>query len=222
MAHEFRSFGRGVLLAVDVLAALAACVVVVVVYVAPRALGDYDADARTLALAFGGNPVVELVFAAALPLLAVNALYFLYGRSPARPLAFVPSEAPGGVVKISREALESGLRRAGERPDLGGRLRVAGEHGGLKRIVIRAHFQAPEGASIQEASRELRTALTSRLAEMVRATEGMRADLDIEFIGFSGKLAKGREPSLEAEAPPFTGPRYPLPDDAVTRGDDGR
>jgi hypothetical protein len=218
LAHDIRDFGRRVLVAANVLGALAAACFVVVLYVAPGMVGSYDDVARDVRIPVRASTLWDLVFVVALGLLALNLLYFAYGRRPRAPLHFVPSESPGGVVKVSREALEGGLRAAGESLDVVSRLRVNVEHGAPKRVVVRALFQAPEGVSILEAGHELRSALAGRFQEMVQVTDGVKAEFDIEFVGFSGKLARKREDLPKEEPPPFTGPKYPIPEEDSVRG----
>jgi hypothetical protein len=217
-----RRLGWRLLVTADVLAALAAAASVAVFYVKPGLAGPYDAATGTVQLVVRENTALELVFLIALALLVVNALYFLYGRRPSVPLQYVASEAPGGPMKVSREALEAGLRAAGESLDMVTRLRINVDHGGPRRIVVRAHFQSPEGASIPEASRALRAALAQRFQEMVHVTDGVKTDFDIEFAGFSGRLPPRKaEAEAEEDAESFTGPRYPIrDDDESSRGRD--
>src|SRR5690606_729353 len=129
-------------------------------------------------------------FAAAL--LVGDFLWIVYGGSPRMPTTHVQSETPEGPVKVSREALESGLRAAGEALDEISRLRVAIETVGPtgRRVVVKAQFQAPEGVSLQLANQRLRAALRRRFDELVRLADGGRLDLEIEFVGFQGRLAK--------------------------------
>ena len=185
--------------------------------------GDYDGETKRVSIPLTDNASLELVVFGAALLIVLNVLYVIYRRRPKEPLRFVPSAGPGGPVRIAREALESGLRAAGERLDVVTRLRVTVEHGGVKRILVRAFFQSPDGVAILDASRDLRQALTDRFHEMVRVQDGVRAEFEIEFVGFSGKLAKKPEPAAPPEEPsPFTGPKYPLPEDDPFDGREGR
>ena len=101
------------------------------------------------------------------------------------------------------------------------RLRIAVESGGQKKVVIRGQFQCPEGISNLEASRLLRRALGERFAEMVQLTDGNKVEMEIEFLGFAGKLTRkasetvNPEPEPEPEPPPFTGPKYPIDDEGA-------
>jgi hypothetical protein len=119
-------------------------------------------------------------------------------------------------VRVAREALEAGLRVAGEQLPEITRLRVAVDCGQQKRVLVQGHFQCAEGTSNHNASQRLRTALRERFAEMVHLGDGVRVEFELEFQGFVGKLAKkgaDQRASLEPEPPPFTGPQYPIDDD---------
>ena len=107
------------------------------------------------------------------------------------------------------------MRQAGEALAEITRLRIAVESGGLKKVVIRGQFQCPEGISNLEASRLLRRALGERFAEMVQLTDGNKMEMEIEFLGFAGKLTrKASEPVDPVPEPsPFTGPEYPIDDE---------
>jgi hypothetical protein len=213
LAHDIRSIGRRLLMLANAVFGLGGAAVLVVLYVRPSALGAYDEATQTVRIAVRGSAALELAVVIAVLLLGLTALHLLYGRRPKEPLRFVPSQAPGGVVRVAREALEAALRSAGESLDVVTRLRVAVEQGGLKRILVRAFFQAPEGATIQEASRELRAALAHRFSEMVRLGDGVRAEFEIEFVGFAGRLNRKAEPEAKEEPPAFTGPKYPIGDE---------
>jgi hypothetical protein len=145
-----------------------------------------------------GNGWMQIVALLSTCLLVANIAWLLYGRQPKAPTSHVISETEDGPVKISREALETTLRTAGEALDEISRLRVSVDpSGGSKRILVRAQFQAPDGLSIQDASHKLRRTMGLRFQELVRLSEGTRLEMDIEFLGFSGKLVK--RPAQEAE-----------------------
>jgi hypothetical protein len=120
-------------------------------------------------------------------------------------------------VRVSRDALETGLRQAGEALAEITRLRIAVESGGPKKVLIRGQFQCPEGISNLEASRLLRRALGERFGEMVQLTDGGKVEMEIEFLGFAGKLSRKAsepvDPEPEPEPSPFTGPEYPIDDE---------
>lgn len=217
MAKDLGSLPRRFLLLVNLLAAVAAAVFVVGLFLAPDRFGTYDDAAGTVSLRTRDNRVLELGALAAAALLLVDLWFVIYGRRPRSPLRHVVSEAPGGPVNVSRDALEAGLRAAGESLDEITRLRVGLEAGALKRITVRAHFMCPESVPLQEASRLLRQALAERFRELVRLPEGSKVDFEIEFVGFAGKL--NRKAAAEAPEPPppdsspFTGPQYPIDDE---------
>lgn len=220
MAKDLGTLSRRFLLLANVLAAVVASVVLLMVYLTPEVVGSYDDTTSRVAIRTRGNPGVELATIAAAVLLVFDVLVLFYWRRPRTPLRHVSSEAPGGLVKVSRDALETGLRAAGESLDEVTRLRVAVEPGPAKRVVVRAHFMCPDGVSLQEASRLLRTALTERFRELVRLPEGGKVEFEIEFVGFAGKLArKPVEKKEEPEEPsPFTGPKYPIDDEDPFQG----
>lgn len=154
------------------------------------------------------------VYCGSVLLILANGWALVRRRRP-EALRFVFSEAPGGRVKVAREALETGLRQAGEALEEVTRLRIGIGHGGLKRIRVTGLFQCPEGVNNLAAGQRLRQALTQRFHDMVRPSEGVRVDFDIEFLGFAGRMPKKPEPEpAPEEVPePFTGPRYPIDDD---------
>ena len=122
----------------------------------------------------------------------------------------------------ARGFLRPGLRAAGEALPEITRLRIAVESGGLKKVLVRGQFQCPEGFSNLEASKLLRHALGERFAEMVQLTDGTGVEMQIEFVGFAGKLrAKAPEEPPESEDEPssFTGPQYPIDEGSEERGE---
>lgn len=211
VAQDLRGITGRLLVAAHVLAAAAAALVVVLVYLRPMEVGSFDEVAGTLELPVRGHGGVTLVFWLALALLVADLWYLLRGRQPRQPLRHVISDVEGGTVKVSRDALETGLRTAGESLLEITRLRVIVEQPGLKRLLVRAQFQAPEGVTILEASSMLRLALAQRFHELIRLAEGWRVDYDMEFVGFQGKYQK---PVTDVESSiPFTGPQYPIDDE---------
>lgn len=222
MAHDIRDIGRVALVTTDVLAGVSAAGLAVAFYLAPGEFGAYDPETGTVSLVLADSAAVEITFLIAVLLLAANLLYLVKGRRQARQLHHVQSEADGGVVKVSREALEAGLRASGEAVGDVSRLRVAVGYGGPKRVVVHAHFHAPEGAPILQVAEALREVLRDRYAHMVRSAEGVKTEFDIEFVGFSGKRTRKLE-VVDAEPLPFTGPKYPIPEEggAGERAHDG-
>lgn len=207
---------RGKLLLVaNVLAANAAALAWAVGFAFPTLLGA-SADE----LPEGGILILPLrtstawiVFLLALALLGFNVAHFLRRRTP-NAARFVLSAGPGGTVRVSRDALEDGLRAAGEGLPEITRLRVA-VLSDARTVRVRGQFQCAEGVSNLEASRLLRKALSERFAEMVQLTDGTGVEMEIEFVGFSGRLArKPAGPPPDPEETEFTGPEYPIDDEA--------
>ena len=165
-----------------------------------------------------GNGWMQIVALLTTLLLVANIAWLLYGKQPKAPTSHVISETQDGPVKISREALETTLRTAGEALDEISRLRISVDpSAGAKRILVRAQFQAPDGLSIQDASQKLRRTMALRFQELVQLSEGTRLEMDIEFLGFSGKLSKRPASETEdvetVEPQAFSGPKYPIDDD---------
>ncbi|MHC5065091.1 MAG: hypothetical protein ACYTG5_14085 [Planctomycetota bacterium] len=158
---------------------------------------------------------LQVTFGASLVLLVANILYLVYGRRESDPLAHVVSDAPGGPLMVSREALENRLRQEGESLEEVTRLKVSIASGGPKRLRVHAQFHCPEGVSIQELSRKLRAVLEAKFGELVKLADGGKLATEIEFSGFSGKLAKRQaEEKVGSDEPgPFTGPKYPIDDE---------
>lgn len=204
------------LLLLNLLAAFVSAAFWCFAYVAPDAVGAMTTETPgVVTIAMRDNPVVRFVVVVAAVLLAGDVLWLIYGRQPRVPSNHVLSESPAGPVRVSRDALENSLRLAGETLPEISRLRVTVDpSGGPRRIAVRAQFQAPDGVSIQSTSQELRKAIAARFRELVQLGDGARLEIDIEFLGFAGKLTKrAGEPPRAAEPEAFTGPRYPIEDD---------
>ncbi len=201
------------LLLLNVAAANVAAAVCVIVFLRPSTVAAISVEGqgeRLLALSLGSG-AAWLVFLAAVLLLLLNVWWLFRRKQSEPPLQHVLSEAPGGSVRISREALEGGLRTAGEAVPGITRLRVAIGPGGSRRILVQGQFQCAEGTANLHLSQRLRTALQERFASMVRLPEGVRVEYELEFQGFAGKPQKHKveEPAAE-ESTTFTGPRYPI------------
>lgn len=147
-------------------------------------------------------------------LLAWNFAWLVRARAPAPPTNWVVSDTPSGPVRVAREALESGLQRAGEALPEVTRVRVQVDTRVQKRILVTGQFQCAEGTNNLAASQRLRAAMTDRFGEMVRPADGARVEFDLEFQGFAGKLGKKGVEVPPPEPPPFTGPKYPIDDDS--------
>jgi len=222
MSRNGMKVGGRLLLAANILAANAAAFAWAVSFAFPRALGTSPGElpASGLFLPLHTN-TGWIVLLAALTLLGCNGAYLLRRRL-GEPPGYVLSEAPGGAVRVSRDALETGLRSAGEALPEITRLRVSVESDGAKKVRVRGQFQCPEGIGNLEASRLLRQALDQRFAEMVQLGDGTRVEMQFEFLGFAGKLtrkATDDPPEPEPDEPSFSGPRYPIDDDDEERGE---
>lgn len=222
--RDLKALAGRALLAINLAAAVASAVFVLLVHVAPGAMSlPSHADPGVFRFAVRGEDagLVLPLFAAAL--LLANFLWVVYGTPGGAPATHVTSETATGPVRVSRDALEAGLRSAGESVGDVSRLRIGIEVAGPlgKRIVGRAQFHAPDGASIPDVSQRLRRALQRRFEEMVRLPDGYRLDWEVEFGGFQGKRsrrsdedpAESDSESGEGEDVPFTGPRYPIDDE---------
>ena len=219
MTRDGGTVGGRLLLGANVLFANVAAVLWAVSFAFPSAVGE-SPESGLLTVPMRSR-TAWAVLGAALLLLVCN-VAFVLRRRPREPLRFVQSEAPGGAVRVSRDALEIGLRAAGEALPEITRLRIAVESGGLKKVLVRGQFQCPEGFSNLEASKLLRHALGERFAEMVQLTDGTGVEMQIEFVGFAGKLrAKAPEEPPESEDEPssFTGPQYPIDEGSEERGE---
>lgn len=215
MRSDLRAVFARTLNAAHVAFAVGAAALLVAVWAAPASFGEWDGATLRLSLDpqhATGLRVATLVGAG---LLVLDVLYLLYGRRPRAPLRHVVSEGEGGSVLVAREAIEVGLRAAGEALSAVSRVRVSLQQAGLRRLVVHAQFHATEGAVIETASTALRAALQRQFEALVRLAEGARVEFELEFLGFAGRPpkrgAKGEEPA--PQDPPFTGPRYPIEED---------
>jgi hypothetical protein len=213
MRSDLRAvLGRGLVL-LHLAAAVVAAVVVVLAWVSPATLGGWDETRGTLTVQVAGRPGVRLVSWLGLLLLAADALFLVYGRAPRAPLRHLVSETRDGTVLITRDAVENGLRAAGEALPEISRLRV-GVRQARRRLVVHAWFSAPENVSIAAASQVLRQTLRQRFEAMVQMGDAGRVDYELEFSGFSGRPGKrAAEPAAapqDAGEPSFTGPQYPI------------
>lgn len=208
-------FGR-LLLVANVAAAIAACLVALLVWAAPEAMSSADGrqpGVLRIDVRAGGHGMVA--FCAAL-LLIGDVLWLAWGLAPRSPQSSVVSMTGAGPVRIAREALEAGLRAAGEAlPDVS-RLRVqVTARSRARRVDVLAVFQAREGAGLDRVSTELRRVVQERFAQLVTLPGGSRLHVELEFGGFLGRAAKQAEPvpQKDEEPTPFTGPRYPIDED---------
>ena len=205
MEEDLKSFGRRLVSFVNTSAALAAALWFVLVRFdwAPKLSANF----------------LALIGAGVLALNMVRIVYFRSGkrREEEGPLLSHTSE---GVVHVSREAVEAGLKNAGEALDQVTRLRVKVLTPGRKKTLVRAHYLAPEGTQILDLSSRLRRLLVERFEQLVRLERDARVEVEMVFEGFYGKVKAKPEPEPETSPvtpepepeapPPFTGPRYPI------------
>lgn len=159
------------------------------------------------------TPLAWALLAASAALLLANFAWLVRRAEQVPPSNWIVSETPSGPVRIAREALETGLRQAGEALPEVTRVRVQVDTRTHKRIHVVGQFQCAEGTNNLAASQRLRQAMSDRFAEMVRPADGTRVDYELEFQGFAGKLGKKAGDVPPPEPPPFTGPKYPIDDD---------
>jgi hypothetical protein len=216
-----RRVGARLLLVANLAAATLAAAVCIVAFVKPSLFGDLGVlpaavqeQGRHVVVPLGTG-VAWAVFLCALALLLAN-FAWLVRRSPAQPeRTYVVSSTPTGTIRVAREALESGLRTAGEGLPEITRLRVAVDCSQNKRVLVRGYFSCADGTNNLHASQRLRQVLRYRFDAMVHLADAVRAEFELEFQGFLGKPRKAQDHkvALEPEPPPFTGPQYPIEDD---------
>jgi hypothetical protein len=217
-----RRVGARLLLVANLAAATVAAAVCIVTFVKPSLVGldlgllpaAVQEQGRLVVVPLGTG-VAWCVFLCALALLLAN-FAWLVRRSPSQPeRTYVVSSTPTGPIRVAREALESGLRTAGEGLPEITRLRVAVDCSQNKRVLVRGYFSCAEGTNNLNASQRLRQVLRDRFDAMVHLADAVRAEFELEFQGFLGKPRKAQDHkgALEPEPPPFTGPQYPIEDD---------
>jgi hypothetical protein len=214
MAEQKRVVGR-LLLVANLAFANVAAALGVVAFVRPTIVGlptdgfgGAFGELRVLLLPLG-TAVAWAVFLAAMALLLANFAWLVRRPERTPPRNYVVSETPTGTVRVTREAIESGLRAAGEALPEITRLRISVDPAAPKRVLVTGHFLCAEGVNNLGASQRLRTVLQDRFDEIVRPAEGTRVDFELEFLGFQGRLTKKAAESAAADAP-FTGPKYPI------------
>lgn len=166
------------------------------------------------------TPVAWLAFFGSVGLLLWNFSWLVRRRPGELPSNWIVSETAAGPVRVAREAIESGLRAAGEELPEITRLRVQVKLSSNKRVLITGQFYCADGQNHLAGSQRLRQAMLDRFAELVRLSEGTRAELELEFQGFFGKLGKNAPeppaPEPEPEGEPFRGPQYPIDDEPLS------
>jgi len=207
------------LLVINLIVASAAAAAVVATFLRPNFLGvavdAAIAAQRRVCVVPLDTGVAWGVFLGAAVLLVWNFAWLVRRSERLPPGNWVVSDTPSGPVRVAREALENGLRQAGEALPEITRLRVQIDTSAQKRILVTGQFQCAEGTSNLSASQRLRQTMMDRFSEMARPADGSRVEFDLEFQGFLGKLGK-----KAADVPPpavddaFTGPKYPIDDEA--------
>ena len=216
MVSGIRGFCRSLLGFANAITGIVAAVLLVVFYLVPSMLGTWDDSGTQVLVRVRESAVFDIMFFYCLGLLLVNGLWWGYGRRPEALVRHVASETASGRVMVSREAIESGLRAAGEAVERVTRVKVSVSRGPTKSLVIRAQFQAPEGVAIPVLSSALRERLDARFRELVVLPESDQATFEIEFVGFAGKSIPeedGGDALAEDGTFVFTGPRYPIGDE---------
>jgi hypothetical protein len=208
------------LLVTNLVVANVAAAVFVVLFLQPGLLLGVDASPvlqgfgqARVALVPLSTPLAWIALCVGIGILVWNFAWLVRRREQETPTHWVVSDTPSGPVRIAREALEVGLQRAGEALPEITRVRVQVDPRQNKRMLVTGQFWCAEGTNNLAASQRLRAAMTDRLHEMVRPIDGARFELDLEFQGFAGKLGK-KVDVPPPEPPPFTGPRYPIDDEA--------
>lgn len=204
---------------INLIVASAAAAAVVTTFLRPSFLGvpadDAIAAKRRVCTVPLDTGVAWGLFLGAAALLVGNFAWLVRRNERLPPGNWVVSDTPSGPVRVAREALENGLRQAGEALPEITRLRVQIDTSAQKRILVTGQFQCAEGTSNLSASQRLRQTMMDRFSEMARPADGSRVEFDLEFQGFAGKLGK-----KAADVPPpvvddgFTGPKYPIDDEA--------
>ncbi len=216
--HPRRRFSERLLLVVNVLAVNGVAALWVAGFLQPQAIGtsiEAAADARVLIVPLQTWGAWLGLFAAA-GLLLWNFAFLVRRRDDGAPSHWVVSDGPGGPVRVTREAVEAGLRAAGEALPEITRLRVTLDLSNPKRLRVSCPFSCAEGRDHHAGSERLRAALTQRFRELVRLSDGAKLELELEFQGFGGKVSKSaREvPPVTAHADEgFRGPQYPIDDE---------
>ncbi|MGC6486594.1 MAG: hypothetical protein ACON4Z_03040 [Planctomycetota bacterium] len=219
-----RRFSERLLLVVNVVVVNAVAALWVAAFLQPDVLGAsaaVEAGARVLVVPLQTLSAWLALFAGA-GLLLWNFAFLVRRRDDRAPSHWVVSDGPGGPVRVTREALEAGLRAAGEALPEITRLRVGLDLSNPKRLRVSCPFSCAEGRDHHAGSQRLRAALEQRFRELVRLSDGSKLELELEFQGFAGKAAKGARdvpaPAVEASADDsFRGPQYPIDDEEGER-----
>lgn len=216
---------RRLLLVANLTAANVAAAVIVIGFVRPGLVGVEPGvvglqpdptpalDASRAFIAPLSTPTAWAVFLGAGALLFLNFTWLVRRPEHVAPANWILSDTPSGQVRVAREALEAGLRMAGEALPEVTRVRVQVDSRAQKRIVVHGQFHCAEGTNNLSASQRLQQAILDRFGEMVRPADGGRVELVLEFQGFAGKLGKKAGEVPPPQEAPFTGPKYPIDDE---------
>ena len=214
-----RRFSERLLLVANVTVANGVAALWIATFLQPRVLGadlgPVPGAQRALVMPLQ-TPAAWVALALAVGLLLWNFAYLVRRRDTGMPDHWILSESSSGPVRIAREAVETGLRLAGEALPEITRLRVQVRRPGQKRLRMVCQFTCADGQDHLSGSQRLRQALELRFGELVRLTDGMRAEFELEFQGFAGKLGKqvvDVPPAQTSEPEPFRGPQYPIDED---------
>lgn len=214
-----RRFSERLLLVANVTVANGVAALWIATFLQPRVLGadlgPVPGAQRALVMPLQ-TPAAWVALALAVGLLLWNFAYLVRRRDTGMPDHWILSESSSGPVRIAREAVETGLRLAGEALPEITRLRVQVRRPGQKRLRMVCQFTCADCQDHLSGSQRLRQALELRFGELVRLTDGMRAEFELEFQGFAGKLGKqvaDVPPAQTSEPEPFRGPQYPIDED---------
>ena len=168
------------------------------------------------------TPIAWIAFLTSVGLLLWNFSWLVRRRQREVPSNWVVCDTPAGPLRIAREAIESGLRTAGEALPEITRLRVNVRLLSQKRISVTSQFYCADGQNHLAASQRLRQRLLDRFAKLVSLSDTSRTEFEIEFQGFFGKLGKNDiSPPLDDnegdQSVPFRGPQYPIDDDPIDK-----
>jgi hypothetical protein len=221
-----RFWSERMLLVINLAVANAVSALWIATFLQPSVLGtnlgtqaaELSGSDRAMALPLQ-TPTAWLAFFGSIGLLLWNFSWLVRRRPSELPNNWIVSETAAGPVRVALEAIETGLRVAGESLTEITRLRVQVKLSTTKRILITGQFYCADGQNHLAGSQRLRQALLNRFGELVRLSESMRTDLELEFQGFFGKLAKNTPepplPTTEEGPEPFRGPKYPIDDDPI-------
>jgi hypothetical protein len=223
-----RRWSERILLLVNLAVANAVAALWIVTFLQPGAIGKEASEVASGAASSYRDVIIALqtpsawlAFLGSIILLMWNISWLVRRRTRPEEKAWVISDSASGPVRIHREAIESGVRSAGETLPQITRLRVQVLILQSNQVQVTGHFHCAEGQDHLQASEQLRQAMVARFGELVRVSDGVQVEFELEFQGFLGKLDKNApEPTKpeEEDAVPFRGPQYPIDDDSPATG----